>query len=267
MRFAAPTMPKARARLEPTTSITVAPTTARTICVSITGADRGGVPRRRGRNASAAPRTVAIGSESTARSTMSKCDTRTCGSDSVSSAGGGCMSCAWKRSARRLVGRPRAQRDRIVNLLLQLREEAVRVAVGVIRRAEGVVPLPVGEPRQVFAGPLHVGRVNHRNQFLMPSDIVELDVLAVDGGDEAVLLEAFETVAARIHLAGLAERGAEITHDEPVLRAFHRLLELVDAVVVVLQIRAVEHQQDDQQPVQFVRADQRVLLPPPVLVE
>ncbi len=65
-------MPNARARLEPTTSMTVAPTMARTICVSMTGADRGGVPRRRGRNASAAPSTVAIGSANRARSTMSK---------------------------------------------------------------------------------------------------------------------------------------------------------------------------------------------------
>ena len=38
-------------------------------------------------------------------------------------------------------------------------------------------------------------------------------------------------------------------------------------VVVVFQIGAVEHQQDDQQSVQLVRTDERVLLPPPVLVE
>ena len=41
-------MPKARARLAPTTSITTAPTTARTICVWTTAGVRGGVPRRFG---------------------------------------------------------------------------------------------------------------------------------------------------------------------------------------------------------------------------
>src|SRR5437764_1100256 len=101
-------MPKARARLEPTTSMTVAPTTARTIWVSMTG-------------------------------------------------------------------------------------------------AEGVAPLRVGEARHQLRRPLHVGGTDHREQLLMPTDVVELDVLAVDGRDEAVPLEALEAIAARIVRAGLAE--------------------------------------------------------------
>ena len=48
-------MPKARARLAPTTSMMTAPTTARMICVWTTAGVRGGVPRRFGRSASAAP--------------------------------------------------------------------------------------------------------------------------------------------------------------------------------------------------------------------
>ena len=55
-------MPKARARLAPTTSMMTAPTTARMICVWTTAGIRGGVPRRFGRSASAAPRTAASGS-------------------------------------------------------------------------------------------------------------------------------------------------------------------------------------------------------------
>ena len=58
-------MPNARARLEPTTSITTAPTTARMICVWMTGACRCGVPRRRGRSASTQARPAAIGSRVT----------------------------------------------------------------------------------------------------------------------------------------------------------------------------------------------------------
>ena len=46
-------MPKARARLAPTTSMMTAPTIARMICVCRTAGVRGGVPRRRGRSASA----------------------------------------------------------------------------------------------------------------------------------------------------------------------------------------------------------------------
>src|ERR1041385_597440 len=271
MRFAAPTMPKARARLEPTTSITVAPTTASTICVSMTGADRGGVPRRRGRNASAAPSTVAIGSESSARSTMSKCDSRTCGNVCASSGGGGCMSSCRVEvemsSARRLVHRPRAQCDGVVNLFLQLPDIPIGVAVRVVPGAKGVTPLLVGQARHQLPRPLHVGRANHRHQLLMATGIIELDVIAVDRGDESMLLEALEAVAARVHLAGLTEGGAEIAYDKPARRAFSGFVKFVDAVVVVLQVRAVEHQQHDQQPVQLVGTDQRILLPPPVLVE
>ena len=76
------------------------------------------------------------------------------------------------------------------------------------------------------------------------------------------LLEALEAIAARIHLAGLAERRTQIAHHEPATAPSIGFLQLVDRVVVVFQIGAVEHQQDDQQSVQLVRADERVLLPP-----
>ena len=55
-------MPKARARLAPTTSMISAPTTDRMIWVWITAGWRMGVPRRRGRSASAVPSTAASGS-------------------------------------------------------------------------------------------------------------------------------------------------------------------------------------------------------------
>src|SRR4051812_5145335 len=181
-------MPNARARLDPTTSMTVAPTTARTIWVSITGADRGGVPRRRGRNASAAPSAVAMGRESTARSTMSRCDSSTCGSDCVSSGGKGCMSRVGRTSACRLIDGARTQRTRVVDLLFQLRNVPVGIGIGVVGGAKRIVPLPIGESLQMFAGPSHVGGMDHGDQLLVTSEVIERDLLAVDPRDEPVLL-------------------------------------------------------------------------------
>src|SRR5689334_16440324 len=205
-------MPKARARLDPTTSMTVAPTTASTICVWMTGADRAGVPRRRGRKASAAPRAVATGSASTARSTMSKCDSSTCGSDCANSGGGGCIVGRVGRgaSARRLVDRSCSKRKRVVDLLLEPVDEALCVTVRVIGCAKRIVPLLVGEARHVLGGPSHIGRANHRKQFLVASHVIEFDSVAGDRGDESVPLETVEAVPFRIQLAGLTERGAEI---------------------------------------------------------
>ena len=70
-------MPKARARLCPTISITRQPTIASRICVSITGAWRGGAPRRRGRNASAAPSSAARGSRTAASARPGSWSSRT----------------------------------------------------------------------------------------------------------------------------------------------------------------------------------------------
>ena len=64
-------MPNARARLAPTISMISAPTAARMIWVSTTAGVRGGVPRRRGRNASTAPRSAASGSRFAASQTSS----------------------------------------------------------------------------------------------------------------------------------------------------------------------------------------------------
>src|SRR5262245_43403535 len=233
-------MPNARARLEPTTSMTVAPTTASTICVSMTGAERGGVPRRRGRNASAAPSAVATGSASTARSTMSKWDSSTCGSDCASSGGGGCMTvCRASGSARSLIDRSRAQRGRVVNLLLDLVDEPLCVLIGVVGSSKRVVPLLVGKARHALGGPAYVRRPNHRNQFLMPSRVVEFDVVAVEGGDKAMPLEALEAIAFRIQLAGVAQCGAQISDDKPPRRTLGGFLVDVRAVVVVLLFGAV----------------------------
>src|SRR3954471_14928979 len=200
MRFAAPTMPKARARLEPTTSITVAPTTARTICVSMTGAERGGVPRRRGRNASAAPSAVATGSANTARSTMSKCDSRTCGRDCMKSDGGSCMagSCLVGRL---LIHGPRTDGEPVADLLLDLADESSGVVIGVVPGAESVVPLGVGERLQSPGGPSHVRGMDHGQQLFVAALVIEPHRLPLHCGDEAVSLEAVKPVAARIHLA------------------------------------------------------------------
>ncbi len=85
---------------------------------------------------------------------------------------------------------------------------------------------------------------------------------------KALLLEAFEPVAAWIELPGFAERGAQIAHHEPSPlgdggRARQRGGDIVNAVVAVLQIGAVQHQQDDEQPLQFARAAERIVRPAP----
>src|SRR5262245_46996866 len=89
-------MPNARARLDPTTSIPIAPTTARMIWVWITGALRGGVPRRRGRTASAAASSAATGSRSTACRNSASCVSLGGVSVDVSVRG---ADCGWARSA------------------------------------------------------------------------------------------------------------------------------------------------------------------------
>src|SRR5260370_64242 len=81
-------MPNARARLDPTTSITTEPTMARMICVWMTGACRGGVPRRRGRSASTHARPAATGSRVTAWRSWSSCVPRSGVSVSRSPLGG-----------------------------------------------------------------------------------------------------------------------------------------------------------------------------------
>ena len=64
-------MPKARARLAPTTSMISEPTTARMIWVCTTAGWRSGVPRRRGRRASTVPSNAASGSLMSEASTSS----------------------------------------------------------------------------------------------------------------------------------------------------------------------------------------------------
>ncbi len=103
-RPAAPTMPNARARLDPTTSITIAPTTARMICVWMTGGRRLGVPRRRGRTASTDASNAATGRRSTAWRSSASCRSRSGVSVAVSvrvtrSIGVGCAAAVWAKAA------------------------------------------------------------------------------------------------------------------------------------------------------------------------
>ena len=95
--------------------------------------------------------------------------------------------------------------------------------------------------------------------------IVELDEAVADARDVARAFEQVEIVARRRQAAGASERVADIAHDVPAFAAAV-ILELVDGVVRVLQVRAVEHHQDRQQPLIRLLSDEGVLLPGPFAV-
>ena len=97
----------------------------------------------------------------------------------------------------------------------------------------------------------------------MPAAIVELDLLARDTGDETAAFESFEPVASWIELAGLAERRAEVADEKPSRDAVRRLLHVVDRVVGVLQIGAVQHQQHDEHAAELARGEKGVVGPLP----
>src|SRR5262249_38303985 len=74
--------------------------------------------------------------------------------------------------------------------------------------------------------------------------------------------EALDIVALRCKATGLAERGTEIAYDIPA-SDLTAPAHLVDRVVRVLQIPAVEDEQDREQSFIRARADERVLPPRP----
>src|SRR5450432_1286609 len=97
----------------------------------------------------------------------------------------------------------------------------------------------------------------------MPAVIVELDEAAGDALDERLALEDLGIAALRCQAAGLAERSAEVAHDVPMADPFAASLDFVQRVVLVFDVRAVEHHQDDEEPLIGPHADERVLLPRP----
>src|SRR6267378_2174045 len=132
-------------------------------------------------------------------------------------------------------------------------------------RAECVDPLRVTEAADEVGGPLHFLRRDAvLHQLAVPAVIVEFDEPVLDVGDERITLEELDDAALRMQARRFSERGPEIADDVPALDLVARGLHVVQRVVDVLEIRAVEHQENDEQSLVRFRADERVLLPGPL---
>src|SRR5262245_27037595 len=99
----------------------------------------------------------------------------------------------------------------------------------------------------------------------MEAPIPELDGRPVDTLDEAFLLESVDRVPVRIQLSGFSQRCAEVANDIPSRRTVPRWLGIVDAVVRILQVGAVQHQQHNEQALQFTSTAERIVGPTPHL--
>src|SRR5262245_41906290 len=103
----------------------------------MTGDERGGVPRRRGRSANAAPRSAANGSVTAAIRIASAC----CWRSNVNSSGTRTLLVVVRAGQFRVF-----QSQAFCNLLFDSTDVAFGNRVGIIRRPEGVAPLLIGEP-------------------------------------------------------------------------------------------------------------------------
>src|SRR5262245_22057585 len=99
----------------------------------------------------------------------------------------------------------------------------------------------------------------------MEAPIPELDGRPIDALDEAFLLESVDRVPVRIQLSGFSQRCAEVANDIPSRRTVPRWIGNVDAIVRILQVGAVQHQQDDEQALQFTSTAERIVGPTPHL--
>src|SRR5262245_21219639 len=132
-------------------------------------------------------------------------------------------------------------------------------------RSERILPLAFAQAADERGRPAHVlARDAAGHQFLMLPVIVELDKSALLPGDELRAGEDIEVVPLRRDATCPSKSKTEITHhvQVPRRRAGCRRV-LVQRVVGVLEIRAVEHQQDDQQSLVWPLSDKGVLLPRP----
>jgi hypothetical protein len=93
--------------------------------------------------------------------------------------------------------------------------------------------------------------------------IVELDEAVLHTVDEGLALEDIGIAALRRKTRGLTEGRTEVANRIPLVDASSLFLHLVEHVVLVLDVRAVEHHQDGQQSLIRPRAHERVLLPRP----
>ena len=142
-------------------------------------------------------------------------------------------------------------------------DEAVRNRRFVAAGAKRIAPLLVAQLSEPFTRPRHVTWGNVLEQLLVPAVIVELDETVLHAGDERLALEDVGVAALPRQTSGLTERRAEIADHIPAVHRSTLVLQLVERVVLVFEIRAIEHHQDDQQALVRPRADERILLPRP----
>src|SRR6266849_1224821 len=153
----------------------------------------------------------------------------------------------------------------LFDLLAEPADETVRRRGDVPSASKSVLPLFVGQFRQQLARPHHIVRPNTMiDQISVDRVIVERHKPAADTADEPNLLEDIRLVLLRVETADLPERRPEIAHDKPIRWFLVPPLDLVQRIVLVLEIRAVEHHQDDEQAFVRRRADEWVLIPGPL---
>src|SRR5262245_50157591 len=130
-------------------------------------------------------------------------------------------------------------------------------------RAKRIGPLAIVQLTEQRAGPADIFRCDPREELLVPAAVVKLHEAVRDAGYERFPIEDIRIAALRSQFASFAERGAEITNDVPAARGLSAL-HIIQRVVFVLEVRAVEHHQDDEQSLIRTHADERVLLPRPL---
>src|SRR5581483_10208817 len=137
-----------------------------------------------------------------------------------------------------------ARANRFVDACLEHGDEPFGEWRRVPAGPERVAPLPIAQPRQQRACPRGiVWRDAFVEEILMQAVIVEREEAAGAAGDERRFAEQRRIAAHRRQASGFAERRPEIADDEP-RHGDVALTELIQRVVRVLQVRAVEDQQD-----------------------
>src|SRR5258706_5517648 len=130
---------------------------------------------------------------------------------------------------------------------------------------ERLAPLAIAEPGQEGAGPTQVvWRDAVAHQFLMPAVIAEDHEPISDADDGGVAFELIRIVPRRSDPTGFAQRRAEIADDVPLRGVTARAADVVQRVVRVLEVEAVEHEQDREQTLVRPHPDERVHLPRPL---
>src|SRR5258708_2293314 len=168
----------------------------------------------------------------------------------------------WRRDPRRSASRSTG-RDavRFVDLLMEPRDESLGDGGPISAGAKRVAPLPIGELLQKAGGEGDVLRRDLTKQLLMAAVIVETDEAVLDVQDEGTAIEEVGVRARRHEAPSLAECGAQIANHVPAFGSVARLRHLIQGVVDVLEVRAVEDREDDEQASIRARADERILLP------